>query len=383
MNNDFNYNNGQQYSNPFTGAPEYDFYDELVVKDAKKATSRTMLSVAIYLIASYALTFIIDLVIGIVMIYGFDNKDAYVTLVNSIYYQLLLSTLPMYIGGIPILFLLIKRVPKKQLPLEKPKMSVAQLLMMIPIAQLAMTVGSYIGSFINAIYSAILGVENFDPVSDMIMGAPLPLLFLLTVVLAPIFEELIFRKLLLDRLSVYGSRFAILVTAVAFGLFHGNLDQFFYATLVGIVLGYVAIKSGNWLFSVIVHAVMNFLGGVVPLLINDSLVRYTELMEKMLEDPMAYTSIPAEYALDVFVIMIYSGIVSTLVIGGIVLLILGIRRRWFTVDERLSVRIPKGRTAGVVFKNAGSIILLVVSGLFIVLDLLTPLIEQVASGSGV
>ncbi len=383
MNNDFNYNNGQEYRNPFTGAPEYDFYDELVVKDAKKATSRTMLSVAIYLIASYALTFIIDLVIGLVMIYGLDSRETYQALVNSIYYQLLLGTLPMYIGGIPILFLIVKNVPKKQLPLEKPRMSFPRLLMMIPIAEVAMLFGSYIGSFINAIYSAMLGIENYDPVSDMIMQAPLPLLFVMTVVLAPLAEELIFRKLLLDRLSVYGSKFAILVSAVAFGLFHGNLDQFFYAALVGIVLGYVAIKSGNWLYSVIVHAVMNLLGGVVPLLINDSLERYNEFMEKMLEDPAAYPTIPAEYAFDTLVVMIYSGLISTLVIGGIVLLVLGIKRRWFAVDERLSVRIPKSRRAGVIFKNAGSIILLVVSGLLILLDLFTPLIEQAANGMGV
>lgn len=383
MNNDFNYNNGQEYRDPFTGKPQYDFYDELIVKDAKKTTSRTMLSVAIYLIVAYALTFMIDLTIGLVLIYGLNNADAYYALASSSAYQLLIGTLPMYVGGIPILFLIVKNLPKKQLPLEKPKMSFPHLLMMIPIAEVAMLVGSYIGGFINAIYSAMLGIENFDPVTEVVMETPLPILLVMTVVLAPIFEELIFRKLLLDRLSVYGSKFAIIVSAVAFGLFHGNLDQFFYAALLGVVLGYVAIKSGNWLYSVIIHAVMNLLGGVVPLLVNDSLDRYMDLMEDILEDPAAYSSIPAEYAFDVMVIMLYSGVISTLVVGGIVLLILGIKKRWFTVDERLSVRIPKGRTAGVVFKNAGTIALLVVTGLLIIIDLFRPLIEQVTNGTGV
>ena len=233
MNNNFDYN-----YNPFTGEPKYDFYDEMVVKDARRATNRSMLSLILYMVAGMVLMYTIDFVVALVMIYGLGRQDLYLALSESSLYTMLLGSVPMYAAGIPVVALILKSVPKKQRPLEKPRMSFGHFLMMIPIAELAMLMGSYIGSYVSAIYSALLGVENNDVVSDLIASAPMPLLILLTVILAPLFEELIFRKLLLDRLSVYGSKFAIIITAVAFGLFHGNLDQFFYAALVGLVLGY-------------------------------------------------------------------------------------------------------------------------------------------------
>lgn len=380
MDNNYDYN-----YNPFTGEPKYDFYDELVVKDAKRATSRSMLSLVLYTVAGAVLMNVIDLVIGLVLIYGLGKQELYVSLANSPIYRILMNSIPMYAAGIPTVLLLLKSVPKKQKPLEKTRMNIGHLLMMIPIAEFAMVVGNYIGMYINAIYSLLPDVENNDVVSDLIADVPIPVIILVTVILAPIFEELLFRKLLLERLSVYGSKFAIIITAVAFGLFHGNLDQFFYATLVGLVLGYVAVKSGNWLYSVLIHMVMNLIGGALPTLFYDSIVKYNEFARELFENPTAYSSIPADIANDVVIGMLYNSLTSSLAIAGGVFLILGIAKKWFRVDERLSIKIPKKRTAGVVFKNVGSILFLVMSGISIVVELFMPMINQMmqqVSGGG-
>ena len=50
-----------------------------------------------------------------------------------------------------------------------------------------------------------------------------------------------FRKLIIDRMSIYGDKLAIIVSSIAFGLFHGNFYQIFYATLIGFILGYVLV----------------------------------------------------------------------------------------------------------------------------------------------
>ena len=63
---------------------------------------------------------------------------------------------------------------------------------------------------------------------------PLPLQLLLAGLIAPAAEELLFRRLLLRRLRPYGERFALVASALCFGLFHGNLNQFFYAFLLGL-----------------------------------------------------------------------------------------------------------------------------------------------------
>ena len=69
-------------------------------------------------------------------------------------------------------------------------------------------------------------------------------------VLAPVFEELVFRKVLVDHVLPFGEWPAILFSGITFGLFHGNLTQFFYAALLGMVLAYVYIRTGNILYSI-------------------------------------------------------------------------------------------------------------------------------------
>ena len=73
---------------------------------------------------------------------------------------------------------------------------------------------------------------------------PLPFQLLLAGLIAPAAEELLFRRLLLRRLRPYGERFALVASALCFGLFHGNLNQFFYAFLLGLVLAELALSTG-------------------------------------------------------------------------------------------------------------------------------------------
>ena len=54
--------------------------------------------------------------------------------------------------------------------------------------------------------------------------------FTFSVVLAPVMEELIFRKVLIDRTIVYGDKAAVVLSGLLFGVFHGNFHQFFYAS---------------------------------------------------------------------------------------------------------------------------------------------------------
>ncbi len=67
-------------------------------------------------------------------------------------------------------------------------------------------------------------------------------MFLYSALLAPIGEEVLFRGYVLRSLRPYGKRFAILGSAILFGMFHGNLLQTPYAMLMGLVLGYVTVE---------------------------------------------------------------------------------------------------------------------------------------------
>ena len=115
---------------------------------------------------------------------------------------------------------------------------------------------------------------------------------------------------------------------------------------------------------------------VLPALFYDSIMAYEEFAYAIMENPEAFTTIPTDIAADVMIGMLYTSLISALAIAGIVFLVIGITKKWFGIDERLSIRIPKKRTAGVIFKNPGTIIFLVMSGMLMILDLCMPLINQ-------
>ena len=82
---------------------------------------------------------------------------------------------------------------------------------------------------------------------------------LFVVVIAPICEELIFRKLLLQPLRGCGDMFAAIAAALVFAASHGNFDQFPYAFAVGLLYGILAVRSSSVLPTLILHFANNLL----------------------------------------------------------------------------------------------------------------------------
>ncbi len=98
-------------------------------------------------------------------------------------------------------------------------------------------------------------------------GSSFILFFLLTVI-APFFEEFIFRGAVLRLLQPYGNGLAIFVSAFCFGIYHGNFRQFFYAFALGICLGYIAVATKSLFCSTILHALFNSVGGIIMIFIS-------------------------------------------------------------------------------------------------------------------
>lgn len=98
------------------------------------------------------------------------------------------------------------------------------------------------------------------------------LLFIQMVVIAPIFEEFWFRGMVLESLRPYGNGVAIFISAFLFGLTHANFAQFFYAALIGIFLGYIAVSTRSVVTTTIIHALFNSLSATVLLLLTDESV---------------------------------------------------------------------------------------------------------------
>lgn len=102
------------------------------------------------------------------------------------------------------------------------------------------------------------------------------LFFIEIAILPAIFEELLFRKVMLNGAKKYGTVFSIIFTAVMFGLIHMNIPQAINAVFIGIVFAYVAIKTGSIIPSMILHFVNN--GTQALLMINENNVVMTNII---------------------------------------------------------------------------------------------------------
>lgn len=72
-------------------------------------------------------------------------------------------------------------------------------------------------------------------------------------------EELVHRGMLLKSMRPLGMWKAILLSAFLFGLLHMNIEQFFYATIIGIFLGFLTVMTNSIYPAMIVHFTNNAL----------------------------------------------------------------------------------------------------------------------------
>lgn len=78
-----------------------------------------------------------------------------------------------------------------------------------------------------------------------------------TAIVPAICEEFAMRCCSVQLLRKYGKGFAVLSVSIVFGLLHGNVIQFVFAFLVGLVLGYVTVKTDNIVPAILIHAFNN------------------------------------------------------------------------------------------------------------------------------
>ena len=102
----------------------------------------------------------------------------------------------------------------------------------------------------------LIGLSVMDALESATMQVDTLSMFLYMGVFAPVFEEILFRGLVLRTLEPYGKKFAIVGSAFLFGMFHGNVVQTPFAFLVGLVLGYAAVEY-NICWAMLLHMINN------------------------------------------------------------------------------------------------------------------------------
>ena len=105
----------------------------------------------------------------------------------------------------------------------------------------------------------IFGELSVEPSNTLISK----IMYIISMTIIPaIFEELFFRKAILNYSKSYGNAFAVIFSAILFGLFHMNLNQGIFAFLIGILFGIIAIKTSSIKLTVLLHFLNNFYAAI-------------------------------------------------------------------------------------------------------------------------
>ena len=118
-----------------------------------------------------------------------------------------------------------------------------------------------VASLFNAIILA-LGYESLPSSSGGGINASFLNFLLITfysAILPGICEEMTHRGMLLNGLKKQGLAKALILSSLMFGLMHLNINQFFYAFLVGLIIGFIAICANSIIPAMIVHFTNNFI----------------------------------------------------------------------------------------------------------------------------
>ena len=215
---------------------------------------------------NYLIFGLVSLIIQIIVIniIGGVNHN----ILSDINILAIISSICNYILPFPLFFYLMRKIEKQNL--EKQSLSLKKFLLYLAITFTLMWIGNLVGVTVTSLIGNLFQIDISNPVEYLINSSDIWLNLLLISIIGPIFEEIFFRKFLIDRTIKYGARVSIILSAVIFGFFHGNISQLFYAFLLGGFFAYVYIKTGKIIYTIALHIIVNLMGSVVSLFVSES-----------------------------------------------------------------------------------------------------------------
>lgn len=232
----------------------------------------------------------------------FTSIIFFMLIVGTITKLLNFSTIPsLFIGQytmlIPVIIFIVinKQNPLEALNIRKPGLK--NMLLVIPLMLAIMQVVAFIGTISNILFKNYL-MEAFSEFNDL----PLAMWILMLGITPAICEELVMRGIILSNYKDISIHKAALMNGLMFGILHMNLNQFFYAAILGVVMAYLVYYTKSIFTSMFLHFLINGFSATA-----NWLVRELDLfdMEEMLANTQDMTALlPRQAALAVFGMLI-------------------------------------------------------------------------------
>ena len=264
---------------------------------------------------------------------------------ESSWYSFANILIPMHIVSFGI-FLSLNVKQETTVP-EKHDMSIGRFLLCIPLMAGLAGAGAIVGFILNTALTLPFGVNPSEntAIAQIMMDSNPFWRILVAGITAPIVEELVFRKLLIDRVLKYGELAAILTSGLMFGLFHGNFAQFFFASLIGMFFAFIYVRTGKIQYTIVLHATMNLSTSVITML---TMKPYLSVDDKLLTQSQdlstQYFSSGGNPAVEQQLMevagqvlpkmvpyLVWIGFLGQLALAGVVILIILLAKKKFTL----------------------------------------------------
>lgn len=129
----------------------------------------------------------------------------------------------------------------------------------------------------------VLGITPGSQNTEMIMGITrkVPFFMVVTAIVAPILEEIVFRKIIFGELyKRMGFFLAAAISAFIFGIIHGEPEHILIYASIGFVFAFLYVRTKRIIVPIIAHMVMNSISVIIQLLLDPEKI---EKMMKQLE----------------------------------------------------------------------------------------------------
>ena len=186
----------------------------------------------------------------------------------------LMIILSVDVVGFPLAYGISKNLTKERLCQQK--LGFGKFLLFVLMGAGLVGIGAFVGTLIHSALTFFSEDAGYG-IADLMLSSGMFMRILTVGILAPIFEELIFRKLLIDRLIKYGEFAAILTSGLLFGLFHGNFQQFFFAAFLGCLWAFVYARTGRIRYTIMMHMIINMSTSAITVYLLGKYMEYAPM----------------------------------------------------------------------------------------------------------
>lgn len=188
----------------------------------------------------------------------------------------LITDLGLYGIGLPLAFLVVRRLPRCAPPV-RDKGGLALTLRTLVMGYCVMYLTNFLTLALMQLVTWLKGAGVTNPLQTVATAGNPVLNVLMLCVVPAVAEELVFRAGLHRLTAGLGAKVYVVVSAVCFALFHGNLYQIFYAFALGVLLACLYLRTGKIVLCMAVHFCINLVGTVAAMYLAASTVGATLL----------------------------------------------------------------------------------------------------------